>query len=448
MEKLTYNVINEDLFSTLSPPKKSYWAFLTFFFGLFSLGMACWGYMIVEGLGVAGISSPIGWGVFIVTFVFWVGIAHSGTLISAILYLLRATWRTSIYRSAEAMTVFAVMTAGLFPLIHLGRVWVFFWIMPYPNQRLLWPNFKSPLVMDVLAITTYLTVSSLFFIIGMLPDIASIRDKSTGWRKKLYTVLSLGFSYDQLTWKHYPKAYLFFAAFATPLVISVHSVVSWDFALSVVPGWHSTIFAPYFVAGAILSGLSMVITILIPLRKILGLEKYITIDNFDNMSKLIIVTSLIVGYAYGLEYFLAWYSGNKIEFATFAWRATGDYAVQFWIMVICNAIVPLFLFVRKLRRNIWSLLIITILINIGMWYERFVIIITSLGHEYLPFNFGSYSPTWVEAGIMIGSLGLFLFLFTFFFKHLPAVSIMELKEAMPLPSRGENVKPEEEKRHE
>jgi molybdopterin-containing oxidoreductase family membrane subunit len=431
LEELTYKKINEDIIETLSTKPKIYWVFLGFFFSLFIAGMVCWAYMIINGLGVAGITHPVGWGVFIVTFVFWVGIAHSGTLISAILYLLRATWRTSIYRAAEAMTVFAVMTAGLFPLIHLGRVWVAYWLFPYPNQRFLWPNFKSPLVMDVFAVTTYLTVSSIFFFIGMLPDIASIRDKSKGIKKKIYTYLSLGWSNDNVQWKHFPQAYLFFAAFATPLVISVHSVVSWDFALSVVPGWHSTIFAPYFVAGAILSGVAMVITILIPLRKILRLEKYITIEHFENLSKLIILTSLIVGYAYGLEYFLSWYSGNKIEFSTFAWRASGHYAVQFWIMVICNAIVPLFFFIKKFRRNILSLLIISLLINVGMWFERFVIIVTSLSHEYLPFSFGGYSPTIIEIGILCGSFGLFLFLFTFFFKHLPAVSIMELKEALP-----------------
>jgi Ni/Fe-hydrogenase subunit HybB-like protein len=432
---LTYKNINETVLRTLEPPRRIYYFVLMLLAGGVGIGAACWLYQILTGMGVAGINNPVGWGVYIVNFVFWVGIAHSGTLISAILYLFRARWRTSIYRSAEAMTVFAVMTAGLYPLIHLGRVWKAYWVFPYPNERFLWPNFRSPLFWDVLAISTYLTVSAMFFYIGLLPDIAAVRDAAKGWRKKIYGVLSLGWQFTHKVWHHYGSAYLFLAALATPLVISVHSVVSWDFAMSIIPGWHSTIFAPYFVAGAIHSGIAMVITLLIPMRKIFKLEKLITIHNLEALAKVVILTGLIVGFSYATESFIAWYSGNHYEQEIFRWRAEGHYAPQYWIMVICNAVLPLLLFFKKIRTNLVWLFVLGILINVGMWFERFVIIIGSLAHDFLPYSWGLYKPTLIELGIAIGSFCWFLLLFFLFTKLLPSVAISEMKEMLPIPMK-------------
>jgi molybdopterin-containing oxidoreductase family membrane subunit len=432
----SYRDVNREILRTLSPPGRAYYLLVALAFTGVLIGASCWAYQISTGMGVAGIKHPVVWGTYLINFVFWVGIAHSGTLISAILFLFRAPWRTAIARSSEAMTVFAVSTAGLFPLIHLGRVWIVYWILPYPNQRNLWPNFQSPLVFDVIAISTYLTVSSLFWYTGLMPDLAIVRDNSTGLKRKIYGILSLGWEGTHRQWNHYGTAYLLFAALATPLVISVHSVVSWDFALAIVPGWHSTIFAPYFVAGAIHSGLAMVITLLIPLRRVFRLEDMITVHILENLAKTIILTGLIVGYAYGVEFFLAWYSGNMAEWDTFIWRAKGAYATGFWIMVICNAIVPLVFFWKKARTNLVSLFITCVLINIGMWFERYVIIITSIAHEFDPYSWGLYSPTWVEFGIMIGSFSLFFFLFLLFVKFLPSVSITEVKESLTYPVRG------------
>jgi molybdopterin-containing oxidoreductase family membrane subunit len=376
------------------------------------------------------------WGTYLVNFVFWVGIAHSGTLISAILYLFRAPWRTALARSAEAMTVFAVTTAGLFPLIHLGRVWLVYWILPYPNQRNLWPNFMSPLVFDVIAISTYLTVSFLFWYTGLIPDLAIVRDHSTGLRRKIYGFFSLGWTNNSRQWGHYGTAYVLFAALATPLVISVHSVVSWDFALGIAPGWHSTIFAPYFVAGAIHSGLAMVLTLLIPLRRIFAFEKILTMSILEKVAKTIVLTGLIMGYSYLTEFFIAWYSGNDPERAIFLYRATGDYRLSFWVMFIFNSIAPLAFFWKKLRTSIVSLLAVSIMINIGMWYERWVIILSSPGHDFDSYSWGTYvGPTLVELGIMLGSFGLFFFLFLLFAKFLPSVSMTELKEDIPPPRR-------------
>jgi molybdopterin-containing oxidoreductase family membrane subunit len=305
-----------------------------------------------------------------------------------------------------------------------------YYMLPYPNDRTLWPNFQSPLVFDVVAISTYLTVSSLFWYTGMLPDLATVRDRASGLRKKMYQIVSLGWTGRHEQWRHYTRAYLFFAALATPLVISVHSVVSWDFALGIIPGWHSTIFAPYFVAGAIHSGLAMVLTLIIPLRRIFHYEAFITEDVLDNVAKTIILTGLIVGYAYIVEYFLAWYSHNIVEQESFRWRAFGHYSLQFWIMVICNTVVPLLFFFRKVRRSIPWLFSISLLINIGMWYERFVIIIGGSGHDFMPNAWGLYSPSLIEYGILIGSFCIFFFLFLLFVKHLPSVSMTELKESV------------------
>jgi Ni/Fe-hydrogenase subunit HybB-like protein len=318
---MTYSQIDQTVLDTLRPASLRYWAVIVLMFFGILLGAGCWAYQIGVGIGVGGQNIPVVWGTYLINFVFWVGIAHSGTLISAILHLFRAGWRNPIARAAETMTVFAVCVAGLFPFIHLGRIWMVYYILPYPNERTLWPNFQSPLVFDVIAISTYLMVSSLFWYTGMLPDLAIVRDRATGLRKKIFRIVSLGWTGRFEEWRHYTRAYLFFAALATPLVISVHSVVSWDFALGIVPGWHSTIFAPYFVAGAIHSGLAMVLTLMIPMRKIFRYEAFITKDILDNIAKTIVFTGLIVGYAYAIEYFLAWYSHNIVEQESFRWRA-------------------------------------------------------------------------------------------------------------------------------
>ena len=436
MAGLTFRDVGDKVLRAMTRPGPIYTALLGLCVSLVVFGGIAWAYQIEHGMGVSVKTNPVGWALYITTFVFWVGIAHSGTLISAILFLLRARWRTSIFRSAEAMTVFAVMTAGLFPFIHLGRVWRVYYVMPYPNQRELWPNFKSPLVWDVFAISTYLTISAVFFLIGMIPDLAVIRDRASGWRKKIYTVLSFGWRGSDREWKNYLSAYVLFAGLATPLVISVHSVVSWDFAMSIVPGWHTTIFAPYFVAGAIHSGFAMVLTLLIPLRRILQCEDLIKVRHLENMAKVIVLTGLIVGYAYGIEFFLAWYGGNQAEYDVFIYRATGDYAIQYWIMVTCNAILPLLFLLRKIRTSLVALFLLSILINVGMWFERFVIIVTSLAHDYLPHGWGGIHLfaagewRWVDLAIVAGSFGWFFMWFLLFLKTLPWIAITEVREGM------------------
>jgi Ni/Fe-hydrogenase subunit HybB-like protein len=430
MSGTTYAQIEQTVLKSLSPAPFKYWAVMALLFLGVLTGAACWAYQIAIGIGVGGQNIPVAWGTYLINFVFWVGIAHSGTLISAILYLFRAGWRNPIARAAETMTVFAVCIAGLFPFIHLGRPWMVYYILPYPNERTIWPNFQSPLVFDVIAISTYLTVSTLFWYTGMLPDLATVRDRVTGFRRSVFKIISLGWTGRHEQWRHYARAYLFFAALATPLVVSVHSVVSWDFALGIMPGYHSTLFAPYFVAGAIHSGLAMVLTLIIPLRRVFHFETFITEDILDNVAKTIILTGLIVGYAYIVEYFLAWYSHNVVEQETFRWRAFGHYSPQFWIMVSCNTVAPLFFFLRKVRRSIPWLLTISILINIGMWYERFVIIVGSAAHDFMPNAWGLYSPSLIEYGILLGSFSMFFFLFLLFVKHIPSISMTELKESV------------------
>jgi molybdopterin-containing oxidoreductase family membrane subunit len=428
-EQTDYKVkLETDVLRAMKKPSLMYWVALGISSLCFLLGLALWAYQIKTGLGVAGITHPVGWGVYITNFVFWVGIAHSGTLISAVLFLLRARFRSSFNRSAEAMTVFALMTAGLFPLIHLGRTWKFYWLIPYPNQRLLWVNFKSPLIWDVFAVGTYMTVSMVFFYVGMVPDLAVVRRYARGIKKNIYSVLSLGWMGSSNQWNHYNKLYLFLAAFATPLVVSVPSVVSWDFAMSIVPGWHTTIFAPYFVAGAIFSGTAMVITLVVPMRKMIPLDKYITEDHFENLGKILLLTSLIVTYSYIIETGIALYSGNVFDIEVFRYRAFGDYKVLYWLMIFCNSVLPLTMFVKRLRRNIPFLFIVSIMVNVGMWFERFVIIVTSLARDYNPYAWGTYRPSFVEIGITIGSFGLFFTLYLIFVKVLPVLSITELKE--------------------
>jgi molybdopterin-containing oxidoreductase family membrane subunit len=430
--KPTYTEITRDIAATLGNPSRHYYVLLGFVLTVLAVGVFALLYQIRYGLGVAGYQPPVMWGVYITTFVFWVGIAHSGTLISAILYLFRSAWRTSVYRTAEAMTVFAVLTAGLFPLIHVGRIWYAYWLIPYPNQRQLWVNFKSPLIFDVFAVTTYLTVSTLFLIVGLIPDIAAVREKATGWRRKLYQVTALGWRGTDQQWRHYTRAYLYLAALATPLVLSVHSVVSWDFAVSIVPGWHATIFAPYFVAGAIYSGVAMVITLIVPIRKFFKMERYITVEHFENLAKLLMLTGMIVAYAYAVEYFMAWYSGNPFERASFWNRAFGDYWWATWTMITCNAFLPILLFFKKIRTSIPALFVLSLFVNLGMWFERFVIIVVSLSFEYEPYAMGHYTPSWVDWTILAGSFAWFFTWFLLFAKNFPTVSITEVKEIIPM----------------
>jgi molybdopterin-containing oxidoreductase family membrane subunit len=434
MSKLTYNEIHEDILQPLRPARPLYYAIAAILASGAGWGILAWTYQTRMGLGVTGLHVPICWSPYITNFVFWIGIGHAGTLISAILFLVRSRWRTAISRSAEAMTVFAVLTAAMFPLIHLGRLWVFYYIIPYPSQRQLWPNFISPLVWDVCAVSTYMTVSIIFWLVGLIPDAAASRDNVaelngiSNLRTRLYRIMSLGWTGSSTQWHHYGRAYLFFAALATPLVISVHSIVSWDFAMANLPGWHTTIFAPYFVAGAIHSGLAMVLVLMIPMRRLFNLQRLVTIDHFEAMAKTMIVTTLIVGYAYVLEPFIAWYSGDVFE-KQFAWyRSTGWFAVYYWSLTLFNVIAPLVFLFRAARRNIKTLLIVGILVNIGMWLERFVIITGSLSHDFMPHNWTMYIPRWPEISITIGQFCLFLFMFLLFAKFLPTVAISDEKE--------------------
>ncbi len=423
-----YQQVEQDVLAVMKKPSRWYWLALTVSALAFVMGLGLWANQIFRGIGVAGITHPVGWGVYITNFVFWVGIAHSGTLISAVLFLFRARYRSAYNRIAEAMTVIAVLTAGLYPLIHLGRVSRFYFLLPYPNQRLLWVNFRSPLIWDVFAVSTYLTISIIFFYVGLVPDFAAARRHFTGVRQWAYKILSLGWEGTAEQWRHYSRLYMFLAAFATPLVVSVHSVVSWDFAMSIVPGWHSTIFAPYFVAGAIFSGCGMVITLTIPMRKILKIEKYITVDHYEKLAKVLLTTSLIVSFSYIIEILLAAYGGNVFEQAQFRYRMFGDYKFFFWLMMFCNVVMPLSLFVRKWRRNLKYLFILSLFVNVGMWLERFNIIISSLAHEFSPYSWGIYKPSLTEIGISIGSFGMFFTFFLIFTKVLPVLSISEIKE--------------------
>jgi Ni/Fe-hydrogenase subunit HybB-like protein len=421
--------IERDIIQAMQKPGLVYWGLVGLFatgFGVFLLG--AWAIQIYKGIGLGGQMNPVGWGIYIVNFVFWVGIAHSGTLISAVLFLFRSKFRASFNRAAEAMTVIAVMCAGMYPLIHLGRVWYFFWLLPYPNQRMLWTNFKSPLEWDVFAISTYLTISVVFFYVGLIPDFAIVKRYTRGVSRHVYSALSLGWLGTREQWRNYNMLYALLAGFATPLVLSVHSVVSWDFAMGLVPGWHTTIFAPYFVAGAIFSGCAMVLTLCIPMRKIQKLERVMPIEHFEKLAKTMLFTSMIVGYAYIVEFILAYYSGNVYEFGIFRDRALGHYKLQYWGMVFCNVIVPLPLFIKKLRRSLAYLFVTSIFVNIGMWLERFVIIIGSLAHEYTPYAWGNYKPRPVEISITIGTFCFFFMMFLLFAKFMPVVAITEKKE--------------------
>ncbi len=389
--------------------------------------------VVSTGMGLLGVNHPVAWGTMIITFVFWVGIGHAGTLISAILFLFSQKWRTSVARTAEAMTVFAVMTAGIFPLIHTGRPWLDFWLFPYPNQRgPLWVNFRSPLLWDVFAISTYATVSTVFWFVGMIPDLATVKDRAVNKvRRTIYGALSLGWRGTAKQWSHFEMIYLVLAGLSTPLVISVHTIVSFDFAVSGVPGWHTTIFPPYFVAGAIFSGFAMVITLMSLVR--IGFPQfkdYITIDHMEVMNKIIMMTGLMVGYAYGAEFLIAWYSGNDYERYVFMNRALGPYAWSYWIMISCNVLIPQLFWLRKIRRSIPAMFVISIFVNIGMWFERFVITVTSLHRDFLPSNWGQYAWSMYDTAILVGSFGMFFTIFLLYLRVFPAISIAEIKPVL------------------
>ena len=407
---------------------------------LFLFYLVTIGVVISTGMGLLGVNHPIGWGTMIITFVFWIGIGHAGTLISAILFLFRQKWRTSVARTAEAMTVFAVMTAGIFPLIHTGRPWLDFWLFPYPNQRgPLWVNFRSPLLWDVFAVSTYATVSAVFWYIGLVPDFATIKDRAKNKiRRTIYGALSLGWRGTAKNWSHYEMLYLLLAGLSTPLVLSVHTIVSFDFAVSSLPGWHATIFPPYFVAGAIFSGFAMVITLMTLVR--IGFPKfkdYITLDHMEVMNKIIMMTGLMVGYAYASEFFIAWYSGNPYERYVFMNRAglpgtDGAYAWSYWMMIFCNVVAPQIFWFKSMRRSIPVMFVVSIFVNIGMWFERFVITVTSLYNDFLPSNWGKYAWSMYDAGILVGSFGMFFTIFLLYLRVFPAISIAEIKPVLPV----------------
>jgi molybdopterin-containing oxidoreductase family membrane subunit len=409
-------------------PSRTWWIAFGVTTSLLGIGAFCVLITFLYGLGVWGVNQPVSWGFDIVNFVFWVGIGHAGTLISAILFLLRQRWRTGIARFAEAMTIFAVMCAGVFPLLHTGRPWLSLYLTPYPNQHGVWVNFTSPLLWDVFAVSTYFIVSAVFWYLGLIPDFATLRDRTTNRIKKLvYSIFSLGWRHSNRHWQHYERAYLILAGFATPLVLSVHTIVSFDFAVSVIPGWHTTIFPPYFVAGAVFSGFAMVQNVLIIVRQMFHLKHIITLDHLEKMNKVMILTGSMVGYAYGMEFFIAWYSGNQFEQFVFLNRALGPYAWAYWTMVTCNVISPQLFWFRKVRRSIPAMFAIGILVNVGMWFERFVIVVTSLSRDFLPSSWGYYTPTLYDAGILVGSFGLFFTLILIFVRVLPVVSISEVK---------------------
>ena len=398
-------------------------------FGLLTLFLFSISFLLLKGVGVWGINIPVAWGFAITNFVWWVGIGHAGTFISAILFLLHQEWRTSINRFAEAMTLFAVVCAGSMPLLHLGRPWFFYWLMPYPDTMDLWPQFRSPLVWDVFAVSTYLIVSTTFWYIGLIPDLATLRDRASGKvQQTVYGFLALGWNGSVRQWHRYQTAYMILAALATPLVISVHSVVSLDFTASILPGWHSTIFPPYFVAGAIFSGFATVLTLGIPLRRVFGLESYITVRHLENCAKLLLMTGLIVTYAYIIEAFLAWYSGNPNEKFVQLNRAFGPYRLAYWLLIFCNVLVPQALWFKKIRTHVPSLFLISLLVNIGMWTERYVIVVTSLQRDYMPSSWEMYHGTIWDWTTLAGSIGLFMVLFLLFMRLLPVISIAEKRE--------------------
>jgi Ni/Fe-hydrogenase subunit HybB-like protein len=409
------------------------------------------GYLFWTGVGVWGNNAPVYWAWDITNFVWWIGIGHAGTLISAVLFLFRQKWRTGINRFAEAMTIFAVMCALIFPGIHVGRAWYAYYMLPIPNEMSIWPNFKSPLIWDVFAVSTYFTVSSLFWYVGLIPDLATLRDRAkTKLRRTIYGALAIGWRSSNRHWSNYERAYLLLAAFSTPLVLSVHSVVSFDFATSLMPGWHTTIFPPYFVAGAIFSGFAMVMTLMLITRAVYGLKSLVLMKHLELMNKIILTTGSLVGYAYAMEFFIAYYSGNDYERHVFLYnRATGPYAWAYWIMISCNVLSPQVFWFKRFRQSIPVMFVVSILVNIGMWFERFVIIVTSLFRDFLPSSWGYFRPTLVDFCIYAGSLGLFFTLFLLFIRWVPMIAVAEVKGVLPEadPHHGEHAAHGEDHNH-
>jgi molybdopterin-containing oxidoreductase family membrane subunit len=428
-----FHSITEVVAAPLERPPTRAWAMaLAVSLSLLCLLLGSVAYLFWRGTGIWGLNIPVAWAWDITNFVFWVGIGHAGTLISAILFLFRQKWRTSINRFAEAMTIFAVMCALLFPSIHVGRVWVIFYVFPIPNQMTAWPNFRSPLLWDVFAVSIYGSVSLLFWYVGMIPDLATMRDRSkTRLRQIIYGLFALGWRGSNRHWQHYEVAYLLLAGLATPLVLSVHSVVSFDFAVSQLPGWHTTIFPPYFVAGAIYSGFAMVVTLMVPARKLFGLEQIVTVRHLENMAKIMLLTGSMVGYAYSIEFFMAWYSGNPYEGFIFVNRAFGPYAWAYWIMVCCNVLSPQIFWWKRARTSIPVLFMVSLFVNIGMWFERFVIIVTSLHRDFLPSSWGYFRPTVWDVCTFLGSVGLFCTMFCLFVRFVPQVAMAEVKGVLP-----------------
>jgi Ni/Fe-hydrogenase subunit HybB-like protein len=432
----TYQTLTEKISGIVLTAKTPLEWFLLFGAGFVGTMMlfAALGYLLVRGVGIWGINIPVGWGFAIVNFVWWIGIGHAGTLISAILLLLHQAWRQSINRFAEAMTLFAVSCAGIFPLAHLGRPWFAYWLVPYPNTMGLWPQWRSPLVWDVFAVSTYLTISFVFWFIGLIPDLATMRDRAKNpFVRMAYGILAMGWRGSARHWHNYETAYLMLAGLATPLVLSVHTVVSFDFTVSIIPGWHSTIFPPYFVAGAIYAGFAMVLTLAIPLRVLYPLRDLITMRHIQNMAKLMLATGLIVAYSYVIEAFMSWYSASKFESFMLINRATGPYGILYWALIATNLVIPQALWSRRVRNSTVAIFVIALCVNVGMWLERFIIVVTSLHRDFLPSSWGMYYPTIWDWATYAGTLGLFVMLFFVFVRLLPMISIFEMKQVLDRP---------------
>jgi molybdopterin-containing oxidoreductase family membrane subunit len=421
-------VLNQDNFAPTHQKGKNWILFFLVGFAFVNVLMLSVGWLLYQGIGIWGNNQPSGWGFDIINFVWWIGIGHAGTLISAILLLMRQKWRMSINRFAEAMTIFAVMCAGMFPLLHTGRPWAAYWLFPYPNWLAMWPNFRSPLVWDVFAVSTYFTVSLLFWGIGLIPDFATLRDRTKGIGKKIYGSLAMGWRGSAKHWERYEQAYLVLAGLSTPLVLSVHSIVSFDFAVSILPGWHVTLFPPYFVAGAVFAGFAMVLMFLIPMRNMYALKDFVTGKHIDWMCKIMLATGMIVFYGYLVEIFLSFYSGNQFEIFMMKNRMTGPYAWAYWSLILCNGLIPQFLWKQKNRYNLKLVFVVTIFISIGMWLERFVIIPMSLHRDFLPSSWGMYVPTIWDFGMFLGTIGFFVFMMFLFIRFVPMISIFEMRE--------------------
>lgn len=435
--KSTKDVTDDILQPTEAFPTSLWWKAFSIAATITVIDICVIGYLFYEGLYILGINNPVSWGFFVVNFVFWIGIGHAGTLISAVLYLFRQQWRTGINRAAEAMTIFAVIVAASNLILHVGRPWLGFWLFPYPNERgPLWVNFRSPLIWDTFAVSTYLSISLVFWYLGLIPDLAALRDRATSpIRRQIYDILSFGWVGSAKAWSHMEITAMILAALSTPLVLSVHTIVSFDFAVSILPGWHTTIFPPYFVAGAIFSGFAMVVTLMVIAREVFNLKNYITIKHLENMNKIILVTGMIVGLAYATEFFIAWYSGNEYEGFAFINRMMGPYWWAYWIMVSCNVISPQFFWFKKMRTSIPVMFVLSIFVNIGMWFERFVIMMT-LHRDFLPSSWDMYSPTIFDYAMLVGTFGIFFTLFLLWCRIMPVIAVAEVKTVMPAQPGG------------